>query len=130
MSMGGLMRIAVVAAMSSAMSLAATWSGPLVDANCYAAELRNVGPFNTEPWANTDLGSEIHFCSPTHKTKSFGIVRDYLHWLKFDATGNAKAAALVQNVRKRHVLQVAVTGQEVRKRLQVDSIAPLVQSQR
>lgn len=130
MAIGGLMRMAAFFAMSAGLSLAMTWTGPLVDSKCYGAEQRNVGPLNTEPWANTDVGYEIRFCSPTHKTKYFAIVGAYGERLKLDDAGNTKAAALVQNITKRHVIRVAVTGEKADKRIRVDSISPLVQSQR
>lgn len=130
MAMAGLRRIAVLFGMASAIGFAATWTGPLVDSKCYGAEQRNVGPLNTQPWANTDVAYEIRYCSPNHKTKYFAIVGTYGERLKFDDAGNAKAAALVQNVTKRHVMRVAVTGEQMKNRIRVDSISPLVQSQR
>jgi hypothetical protein len=117
------MRLAVLAALSTAAGFAETWSGPLVDSKCYAAEQRNVNPTDTETFVDRDRNYEIRYCSPTQKTKLFAIVGQDGQRLKFDPAGNAKAAELVRNVTKKHVFAVAVSGEMVGKAIKVDSIS-------
>lgn len=122
-----ILRFAALFSLSAALCLAETWSGPLVDSKCYGAVQRNVNPTDTQTYVDRDIGSEIRYCAPTHKTKYFAIVGEYGTRLKLNDTGNAKAAELVRNVNKRQMLQVAVTGQMVGKEIKVDSISPLSQ---
>jgi hypothetical protein len=119
-------RLAAILAVAASAGLAETWSGPLVDSKCYGAEQRNVNPTDTQAYADSDIGYEIRYCSPSRKTKFFAIVGEYGDRLKFDASGNAKAAALVQNLRKPHQIEVAVSGEMSGKAIRVDSISPVV----
>jgi hypothetical protein len=116
-------RLAVLAALSTAAGFAGIWSGPLVDSKCYGAEQRNVNPTDTETFVDRDMSYGIRYCSPTHKTKLFAIVAQDGQTLKFDSAGNAKAAELVRNVNKKHVLDVAVSGEMTGKEIRVDSIS-------
>jgi hypothetical protein len=116
-------RLAALLAFSSAVTFAATWSGPLVDSNCYAAEERNVNPTDTETFVDRDGGREIRYCSPTHKTKTFAVVAPDGQELNFDSAGNAKAGELVRNVNKRRRLEVVVSGQVSGETIQVDSLS-------
>lgn len=122
--MSQMIRLAAIAALSAAAVLAETWSGPLVDSKCYGAEQRNVNPTDTQTYVDRDIGYGIRYCAPNHKTKYFAVVGQYGTRLKFDAAGNAKAAELVKNVKKKHELQVIVTGQLVKHTIQVTSVSP------
>ncbi len=117
------MRLAALLAFSSAVTFAATWSGPLVDSKCYAAEERNVNPTDTETFVDRDGGNEIRYCSPTHKTKSFALIAADGRELNFDSAGNAKAAEMVGNVNKRRRLVVEVSGEMSGDTIKVDSIS-------
>lgn len=104
-------------------AFAENWSGFLVDSKCYAAKERNVSPTNTLIYVDRDRGSEIAYCSPDKKTKSFGVVQPDGSDIELDAAGNAKAAALVQKAGKKSHYTVTVTGQWIRNRVAVDSIS-------
>jgi hypothetical protein len=119
------LRFAALLALFTAAGFAETWSGPLVDSKCYGAVLRNVNPTDTETYVDRDGNSDIRYCSPSHKTKLFAIVTPEGERLKLDPAGNAKAAELLRNVNKKHLLRVTVTGQMVEKTIQADSIAVL-----
>jgi hypothetical protein len=116
---------AALLAFASAACFAETWSGPLVDSRCYGAELRNVNPTDTHPYADVDRGYQIRYCSPTHKTKLFAIVSPEGDRLKFDDAGNTKAADLVRNINKKQVLAVTVSGEMAGKAIKVQSISAL-----
>ena len=117
------MRLAALLAFSSAVTFAATWSGPLVDSKCYAAEERNVNPTDTETFVDRDGGNEIRYCSPTHKTKTFALVARDGRELNLDSAGNTQASELVRNVNKRRWLEVAVSGEMSGDTIKVDSIS-------
>jgi len=127
--MSKIMLLAALAALPAASSFAGTWSGPLVDSKCYAAEERNVNPNDTQTAVDRDIGYEIRYCTPTHKTKYFAIVDEDTTRLKFDAAGNAKAAELVKNITKKRGMLVTVTGQLVKNTIQVDSLSPVHEHQ-
>jgi hypothetical protein len=116
--------LAVLFSLSAVTAFAETWSGMLVDSKCYAAEQRNVNPTDTETAVDTDQGFEIRYCTPKHKTKSFAIVKRDGHALRFDAAGDTKALAYVHSAGKQHMYEVAVTGEQSGKRIQVASISP------
>ncbi len=118
------LRIAALSAFSSLIGFAATWSGELVDSKCYAAEQRNVNPTDTETWVDGDKSYEIRYCSPRSKTRVFAVVDRDGRSFNLDPAGNAKAAALVPNDRKKHVTPVTVTGERIGKAIKVDSISP------
>jgi hypothetical protein len=118
------LRLAALLAFSSLISFAETWSGKLVDSKCYAAEQRNVNPTDTETWVDSDKNYEIRYCSPRSKTKVFAVVDSDGRSFNLDSAGNSKAAALVPNDGKKHVIPVTVSGEMIGKAIQVDSISP------
>jgi len=119
------MLLAALVILFAVSGFAATWSGWMVDSKCYGAEERNVNPNDTQTAVDRDIGYEIRYCTPTHKTKYFAIVDEAATRLKFDAAGNAKAAELVKNFTKKRGLLVTVTGQLVKNTIHVDSVSPV-----
>lgn len=117
--------LALLFSLSAATAFAETWSGMLVDSKCYAAEVRNVNPTDTETAVDRDKGSEIRYCTPKRKTKSFAVVKPDGRALRFDSVGDAKASAYVQAAGKQRLYEVAVTGERNGKRIQVVSISPV-----
>lgn len=103
---------------------AATWPGYLVDANCYESEQHNVNKFGSSS-ADRDVTAEVRDCRPTVNTKFFGVVGDDTQMTRLDPSGNAKVVEFVrQNAgMKDSLLPVTVTGDKLKGRLQVDSIA-------
>ena len=118
-----MMRSAALFSLSTALCLANSWSGHLVDSKCYAAEERNVNPTDTEIYVDRDRNFEIHFCSPRPKTKSFAVVQSDGESIELDSAGNAKASEIVRNAGKRRPFAVAITGEMVGKAIKVDSIS-------
>jgi hypothetical protein len=119
--------LALLFSLSGVSAFSETWSGMLVNAKCYAAEQRNVNPTDTETAVDTDKRSEIRYCAPKPKTKSFAVVRRDGRALRFDSAGDAKALAYVQSAGKQRFYEVNVTGEMSGKRIQVASIAPATQ---
>src|SRR5271165_898415 len=103
-------RIAALIGFSSALGVAGSWSGSLVDSRCYANEERNVNPNDTETSVDRDSNSEIRYCSPTAKTKSFAVVQHDGMIFRLDAAGNTKAAELVRKTGRKSPFPVVVTG--------------------
>ena len=99
-----------------------TWTGYLVDAKCYASLERNRSPFDTNIDTDRDRGSEVYFCRPTPKTKTFTIVDYDGQSVDLDASGNAKAADLVRQAPAKSVIAVTIAGQKHGKIVSVDSI--------
>jgi hypothetical protein len=115
------MRHLLLLALVSTPSFAGTWSGTLVDANCYQAARSNVNPTDTS-FADRDMEGDVSYCHPTLKTKSFALVESDWTVLPLDAAGNAKAAALVRANPKSQP-RVVVTGEREKKVLRVATLA-------
>lgn len=116
-------RLALLLCLSPALSFAGSWSGVLVNSKCYGAEERNVNPNDTLTNVDRDRNLELRYCSPNAKTKSFAVVQADGVRLRFDSTGNAKAAELVSKTGKKALLAVAVTGELQGKTIRVGSIS-------
>jgi hypothetical protein len=124
LNLAALIRIVALFCLSSALSFAESWSGALVDSKCYGYRERNVNPTDTMTYVDRDKNSEIRFCTPNAKTKSFAVVLQDGLSFDLDTAGNAKAAELVRNTGKRPLFVVSVSG-EMGKRntVKVDSIS-------
>ena len=117
------MRLAVLLCFSCALAFAETWSGSLVDFNCYAALERNRNPHDTLIYVDRDTNSEIRYCTPGAKAKVFGMIEPEGATFQFDAGGNAKAAELVRSVGKKSRIRVVVTGEKSGDTIKVDSVS-------
>jgi hypothetical protein len=105
------MRVVFLLCFAAVQTFAATWSGMLVDSNCYASEQRNVNSKDTLTNVDRDQNLEIQMCYAKPHTKSFAVVDQNGGSFGLDAAGNAKAAALVQGANLHHRVYVTVTGQ-------------------
>ncbi len=92
----------------SPLGSAGTWSGFLVDSNCFASEQTNVSQDATT--VGRDMRMSLHKCIATSETKEFAIVLYDWTSLDLDATGNARAAAIVRDVRRRSTLYCVTVG--------------------
>ena len=109
---------------TSVLSFAGTWFGSLVDSKCFESQERNVNPKDTLLYVDRDQNSEIRYCSPRAKTKSFRIVQPSGESYKLDAAGNAKATELLQKTPRRQPrYYVTVGGEMANDTVKVDSIA-------
>jgi len=115
-----ILRLSIVLPLASMLSLAAQWSGALVDSGCYAATQRNV---SHEPPGSTNTKRPIRFCAPNEKTKSFSVVQHTGPALNLDSDGNDKARELVQKTGKKSPYMVSVTGELTTDTLKVDTIS-------
>jgi hypothetical protein len=102
-------------------AFAGTWSGILVDADCYHTATTNVSPTNTV-LASRDLSGDVTSCLPTKKTKSFAIVQEDWTALKLDPSANAQVADLVQSSGKKARINVTVTGERHKNTIAVESL--------
>jgi hypothetical protein len=102
------MRFAALPFLAPVLGFAGTWSGLLVDSNCYTSVLRNT---NKDPTTlKRDMNSDVRYCAPKPHTKVFAIVFSDWDNLKLDPTGNKKAAELAPQAGKKHLLEVTATG--------------------
>ena len=115
------MVLAVLVCLSTAIGLAETWSGTLVDSRCWGFAENNTK--DASIYVDRDRNMEIRSCSPTAKTKSFAIVLPDGLTLKLDAEGNAKAAGLIQKAGKVSPIAVDVTGEKNGNTIKADSIS-------
>jgi hypothetical protein len=116
-------RLPALLCLASALGLAETRTGFLVNSSCYGSLERNHNPNDTLSFVNRDRGAEVRYCAPNGKTKSFAIVGQDGQTAKFDAPGNVKAAELVRQTGKKSLWPVNVTGQLQRGKVSVDSIS-------
>jgi len=114
------MRLGALACLSSALGLAASWSGTLVDSKCWDNEVNNTR--GTSVYVDRDRNMEVRLCSPKANTKSFALVLSDGFSLKLDAAGDAKAAETVQSTGRKSPVKVAITGETSNHAIKVDSI--------
>ena len=117
------MRIFALFCLSAAVGFAGSWSGFLVNENCYSSMERNKNPNDTEGYVDRDRGFEIRYCSPNAKTKAFALVLDDGETLKLDSGGNAKVEELVKNAGKKRYFPVDVTGEQAKEIVRVETIS-------
>jgi hypothetical protein len=102
------MRFATLLFLAPVLSFAGTWSGILVDSNCYTSELRNT---NKDPTTvERDMNTEVRYCAPKPHTQGFAVVLPDWDNHTLDSTGSIKAAELVRQSGKKSLLEVTVTG--------------------
>jgi hypothetical protein len=116
-------RLAALFCLASVLGFAGNWSGWLVDSKCYAALERNKSPTDTLNYVDRDKMSEIRYCHPNAKTKSFAVVDQNGLSFSLDAGGNAKAAELVRSAGKKSIGEVSLAGEKNGNTLKVDSIS-------
>jgi hypothetical protein len=117
------LRVTALLCLSSSLSLAGSWSGFLVDGPCYENRERNVNPTDTLTAVDRDQNSELRYCAPSLKTKSFALVEQDGSIFMLDSAGNAKVLRLVRAAGKKSMLLVAVTGEAKKNTITVDSIS-------
>ena len=86
------LRLALLLPLAPALSFAATWTGALVDARCFASAQQNIS--HGHP-GSTDTKAAVRSCSPNHKTDSFSLVERVGATFNLDSHGNEKAHELV-----------------------------------
>ena len=116
-------RLAALFCLASALGLAGTWSGWLVDSKCYANLERNKSPADTFNYVDRNKSEELRYCRPKAKTKSFTLLDQNGLSYDLDAAGNAKAAKLMRSAPAKANVPVRVTGEVTRDTLPVDSIS-------
>ena len=114
------LRLAFLLPIVPALSLAASWSGALVDARCFASTQQNIS--HGHP-GSTDIKRAVHSCSPNKKTQSFSIVEQVGMAFNLDSSGNEKAHALVLKHGKKSPFRVHVTGDMDQDILKVQTIS-------
>jgi len=92
--------------LTSALALAETWSGTVVDVNC----------------KNKDLSTHTRDCAISCSRSGYGIVTADGKFIKFNEQGNAKALAALKSSSKQNDLKAKVTGSLKDDVIQVDSI--------
>lgn len=122
-SMAVAIRVPAVFCLASTLSYAGSWTGALVDSNCYEIRERNVNPTDTLTYVDRDTRALILYCSPNARTKTFAIVLREGPSFRLDPPGNTKAAQLVRNAGKRSLVIVAVAGELNKSTIKVDSIS-------
>jgi hypothetical protein len=119
-----MIRLAAVLFLATALGFAETWSGYLVDSKCYATEQRNVNPFDTSPYVDSDRNHDLVACRPRPRTKSFTLVDENGLTYKLDSAGDSRAADLIGNAARKSPIKVTITGEIAAKRtIKVDSIS-------
>jgi hypothetical protein len=114
-------RLAALLCLACPLAFAGSWSGILVDSNCYASEERNV----TKNYGTVeqDVNMEVRACIPKAHTKAFALILRDGDKLELDSAGNAKAAELVRNAAKRTLIRVTVTGDADKQVIKTSLIA-------
>ncbi len=106
--------------LASALAVAGTWSGFLVDSGCFRSAEENHNVSDSSVVRDVDL--ELRLCHPTVKTHSFTMVRSNGEAVALDSVGNTQAAQLVRQGSK-SPWYVTVNGEMGTRILAVSSIA-------
>ena len=118
------MRLLLLFCLAPALCTAGTWQGTLVDSRCYENLVNNHNPSDTLYNVDQDRNSEVIYCSPKVKSKSFGVLEPDGTVLKLDPAGTAKAAQLVRSAPKAtKKFYVKLNGELTKNTVKVDSIA-------
>jgi hypothetical protein len=97
------------------LAVAQTWeNATLIDAMC--ATKANI---------KADPGSHPRACALQCSKAGYGVITPDGKFLKFDDTGNAKAAELLKSTSKADHLKVRVSGTQAGDQIKVDSISLL-----
>lgn len=118
------MRVCILLGLACSLGLAQSWTGYLVDSRCYSSLERNRNPRDTLTEVDRDRDSEVRYCRPAPRTRTFAIVDFNGQSFELDAAGNSKAAALAAAAGFKRFLHVTVTGALSGNTVKVQSIAP------
>ena len=114
-------RLASLISLTSMLSFAGSWSGVLVDADCYNSSPTNT-KHGTHP-ATMSPSRHIKACPPTADTKSFAVVQQDGSTVNLDPDGNQKAHDLVAKEGKMSRYKVNVSGDMNQNMVKVDTIS-------
>lgn len=117
-----MIRFTLIFFASAGSAWADSWSGVLVDSDCYETARRNVNPRETSP-GSMDLSANITSCLPSEHTKKFSIVQQDWSSLRLNSAGNAKAAELVHTSGAGKRLGVTITGEKHKDTVNVETLA-------
>jgi hypothetical protein len=113
-------RFLVLASLASGLCFAGSWSGALVDAECYATALHN---FSQGHPGSTNTKRAVESCFPTEKTTSFSVVQQVGMTLTLDTAGNEMARKLFLKEGKKSPFLVSVVGDRTDDTVKVSTIS-------
>jgi hypothetical protein len=114
-------RAAALLNLIATLGFATTWTGPLVDAKCYASLENNTGPDSS--YVDRDFTGIIRYCSRKAKRTSFAVVQPGGISLRLYERGNSQAAELVRNTDQKRILIVSVVGEKMHNSLKVTKLS-------
>ena len=114
------LRLAFLVSLAPVASFAGSWSGVLVDSDCYARAQSNTKQ-GTHPGSMGD--QSVRRCAPTVKSTSFAVVQQDGTSLKLDSNGNQKAQELIHKEGNLSQYKVSVTGDTTRDTVTVATIS-------
>jgi hypothetical protein len=116
-------RLPALLCLAAGLAMAETWSGFLVNSNCYESLESNHNPTDSETYVDRDRGAEVRYCAPNAKTRHFAVVQEDGLSFTLDPAGTLKAAQLVKQTGKKSLWPVIVTGQREKGEVKVNSIS-------
>lgn len=119
--MKSMMRFALFSGLILLPAIAASWSGKLVNSECYSSHL-NSNPTESHP-GSYDMNLTIRLCRPETKTTTFGIVQPDGQVLALHASGNEKVIDLLRKAGKKRAFIVTVTGEMTQNAVKVETIS-------
>lgn len=115
--------LAALLCLSSAVCLAGSWPGYLVDSKCYEALERNVSPLDNGSDVDRDRSFQARYCHPTAKTRAFVFMQQNGLDFRLDDSGNARAADFVRSVGRKAASLLTIMGEKSGRVIQVTSIS-------
>jgi hypothetical protein len=115
-----IIRLAGLLGLAGTLGFAATWSGVLVDAKCYA-DMQGNGRSSLY-YVDRDTNWIVRYCAPRFKTARFEVVPVDGSSFLLDSNGNSQASALVRKVGKKRLLVVQVAGVKSGRDIKVNTV--------
>jgi hypothetical protein len=116
-----LLRFSFLTSFTAMLTFAGSWSGFLVDADCYASHQMNTRA-GTHP-ATVDTNRIVKTCPPKAESTSFVVMEKGGRVFNLDAAGNQKAHELVQKAGSAPTYKIKVLGDVEENTLKVSAIS-------
>ena len=112
---------ALISCAAAVPAMAESWSGQLVNSDCYSGHL-NSNPRESHP-GSYDTGLMIRQCRPETKDATFAVVEPEGQVVTLNASSNEKVLELLHKAGKKRMYTVTVTGEMTQSSVKVETIS-------
>lgn len=112
-------RVAVFFCLIGIPAMADTWTGTLVNADCYSSH--NPNPGETHP-GSYDVNASLRQCRPETKNSTFSLVDPHGEVVHLDPSTNQRIIDLLTRTGKKNMYIVTITRQMSQSAVRVETI--------